>query len=153
MLALLVVFAVLGTTSPTTGGYEVDRSQLMLGGVRLGDTPAHAREVLGPPKARIEHEGVSDIVLEYQDMRIDFGGSEQHGTAESITSRNPKFCTPAGVCPGMAEGALTSAYGPGARAHRATHDLIGYSSEGDVCGLSAKVSGGRIIELVAYCQP
>ena len=153
MLGLMVILAATSASSPTARTHEIDPAQLKLGGVRLGASPAEARKALGRSPLRTERVVIPDFAYVYQGMRIEFSGTERAGSAASISSRNRELCTPAGVCPGMPEKALHDAYGTGARVHRASHDIVGYSTPGDACGLFAEVSDGKITELSAYCQP
>lgn len=101
LVALSLALASSAGAAPVQTPRPIARSELSLGGVALGDSPSRAREVLGAPAKRREHEGVSDIVFEYPGTQIDFSGTDTAGSAESITSSNPGYCTPAGVCPGM----------------------------------------------------
>ncbi len=130
------------------GGSTVPGTELSLGGVVLGDTPAHVQAVLGKPARSSPEEGAYDLRFQYPGLEIVFGGG-----AQTIISTDPAYCTPAGACPGMSLKHLENLYGLGVHQRRSIGDSVLYSSPSEECFIQALVTENVVKTLVVLCQP
>jgi len=84
------------------------QAPLTLGGITIGQNEASVVAVLGNPEKRTEvPDSFLPTTLFYPGIVVSL---DEQGVG-GVLSTSQRFCTAAGVCPGMTDGQVTAAYG------------------------------------------
>ncbi|MBD2576751.1 hypothetical protein H6G50_03545 [Oscillatoria sp. FACHB-1406] len=130
---------------------EIGIEELSLGGIRLGDNEATIRRKLGAPD-RISEDPYDGPRFEYSGLEFNMGKVG----AFNIKSTSDRYCTPAGVCPGMALSEVRQIYGASEIFDRGEEGrfIEYYGPRGETCWLKIALGAADRVESVAVaCQP
>ena len=145
---LLVSLACTCTSAGAEGGM-VPRSEIAIGGVTVGETPAQVRKKLGQPLRELEDADYLDLHYDYPSVRVSFSD----GVVAGLRSRSPKGCTPKMLCLGDSVERMRSLYGPPLVADRETGRYYEYYGAEDVyCWL--QITADVVVkDITVQCQP
>ena len=130
--------------------------ELKVGGVALGDTERSVVARLGKPTRRIDTgEGIQ---LDYGGLTVWVGYLEnaKPGVPRRVyelLSISKRYCTPSGVCPGVAFDKVRAKHGAPLVADRKDGQFMEYPSYQSQCWLQISVKAGIIQSVRAECQP
>lgn len=140
---------ILACAAVPVSGQSILVSDLVIGGISIGQ---HEREVklrLGAPQSRTDSgEG---FTLAYAGLKVEVGVRD-YGVLE-VVSTNAKYCTPSKLCPGMSEAHVRRLYGEPVMAERETGSFLEYYPAGSTCWLQVSAPMGIVKTLRIACQP
>ena len=102
-LALVAVSPFLGASAQAYETYCLPQSQLILGGIALGDTSVAVRRLLGRPLQERQDSSEDDggvypvVHLRYKDLLVELGREQ----VEFLTTASPNVSLPSGIRVGM----------------------------------------------------
>lgn len=142
-VAFLFVWAALVPLSGTT-------HELVIGGIRLGQSEASVIGTLGKPASRSVSETTDylPVTLTYPDFTIEL---DEQGVG-SLLSSSSRYCTPAGACPGMRFSDVQRIYGPAMRVEQVDGAPKGFVFD-DGCWLGFAVKSGDVETVEVACVP
>lgn len=124
-------------------------AELSLAGIVLGQSETSVVRALGEPKSRTY--GDSD----YLPVRLTYSGItvllDEQGVG-GLISTDKRFCTPAGVCPGISLAMAKQIYGPAWVTEMVEGSPVGYV-HGDGCWLEFSVESGMVQTIELACSP
>jgi hypothetical protein len=130
-------------------GQSISTSELVIGGVSIGQHERKVKRRLGEPRFRTDSgEG---FTLAYAGLKVEVGVGD-HGVYE-VVSTNSKYCTPSKLCPGMSESHARRLYGEPVMAERETGSFLEYYPPGSTCWLQISAPKGIVKALRIACQP
>jgi len=125
-------------------------NELSLGGIALGDTEATVLHRLGQPRRVTDTGDFLNIRMDYPGLTVWLGDERRVG---AVLSTSRQYCTPAGICPGMAFVTAEAKYGPPLVSDREDGTFMEYPSSQSSCGLQIAVSKRIVKSVSAECQP
>jgi len=130
-------------------GRSISESELVIGGISIGEHERNVKQRLGAPRSRTDSgEGFR---LAYAGLKVEVGAGD-YGVYE-IVSTNAKYCTPSKLCPGMSEAHARRLYGEPVMAERETGSFLEYYPSGSTCWLQISAPKGIVKTLRVACQP
>lgn len=143
MKVFLLLLAFAGTTP------ILNDQELSLGGIVLGQSEASVIRALGRPKGRTENGS------DYLPLELSYPGLavllDEQGVGGLISS-SKRFCTPAGICPGMSYAEAQQIYGLALVTKTTDRVSTGYLY-GDGCWLKLAVKLGKVETMEVACAP
>jgi hypothetical protein len=128
---------------------HISSSELLLGGISIGQSENSVIKHLGKPIARSNTgEGYK---LSYKGIDV-YVGAGQYGVFD-LTSTSRAYCTPSHICPGMPVSSLDSMFGPAVVAERENGKFLEYTPLESTCWLQIRENKGIIESLRIACQP
>lgn len=144
--ALVLVLACAATPS---FAQSIFASELVVGGVAIGQRECEVKQLLGTPRSRTDSgEG---FTLAYAGLKVEIGAG-RYGVYE-VVSTNEKYCTPSKLCPGMSVAEARRLYGEPVATKREEGGFLEYYPEGGTCWLQLSASTGIVKSLRVACQP
>jgi hypothetical protein len=148
-LRFIVVFAL----SAAASGYEysiVSARELSLGGIAVGDSEDAVLARFGQPRRRTDAAGYLNVQIDYPGLTIWVG--EGRHVAE-VLSTSGQYCTPAGLCPGMAFEEVHARYGTPLVSHLEEGSFLEYPTFESACWLQIAVRDAMVRSVRAVCRP
>lgn len=126
------------------------KHELAIGGVTLGQSEDSVVRSLGKPTSRRTAQATDylPITLAYPGFTVEL---DEQGVGRVLSS-NGRFCTPAGVCPGMRFAEAQRIYGPAMAVEQVDAAPKGYVF-GDGCWLAFVVRSDEIETIEVACTP
>jgi len=124
-------------------------AELSLGDIVLGQSEASVVRALGQPKSRTDRDS------DYLPVRLTYPGItvllDEQGVG-GLISTDKRFCTPAGVCPGIPLATAKQIYGPAWVTEIVEGSPVGYVY-GDGCWLEFSLESGNVQTIELACSP
>jgi hypothetical protein len=143
-LALIVA-----CTAVPAFGRSISSSELVIGGITIGQNERTVIHRLGAPMSRADSDEGS--TLTYAGLQVEVGAGDFG--VYGVVSTNAKYCTPSKLCPGMSEAQLQRLYGKPVIAERETGRFLEYQPTGSNCWLQVSAPKGIVKSLRVACQP
>ncbi len=144
-----VLAFVAACTAVPAFGQSISASELVIGGIAIGQHERTVMQRLGAPLSRTESgEGST---LTYAGLHVEVGAGD-FGVYE-LVSTNARYCTPSKLCPGMSEAQVQSLYGKPVMVERETGRFLEYQPTGSNCWLQVSAPNGIVKSLRVACQP
>ena len=140
---------VVACTAVPVFGQSISASELVLGGIAMGQHERTVMQRLGAPLSRTDSD--EGFTLAYAGLHVDVGAGD-FGVHE-VVSTNAKYCTPSMLCPGMSEAQVQHLYGKPVLVQRATGRFLEYQPPGSTCWLQISAPKGIVKSLRVACQP
>ena len=130
-------------------GQRISASELVIGGIEIGQHERTVMQRLGAPLSRTSSD--EGFTLTYAGLHVEVGAGD-FGVYD-VVSTDAKYCTPSKLCPGMSEAQVRHLYGKPMLARRETGRFLEYQPTGSTCWLQVSAPKGIVKSLRVACQP
>ena len=130
-------------------GRSISASELVIGGIAIGQHERTVIQRLGAPLSRTDSDEGS--TLTYAGLQVEVGAGDFG--VYGVLSTNAKYCTPSKLCPGMSEAQVQRLYGKPVMAERETGRFLEYQPTGSTCWLQVSAPKGIVKSLRVACLP
>jgi len=128
---------------------NIPASEVSIGGVAVGDSPAQVIKKLGEPSSKVRASDYLDLHYNYQNMTVSFS----EGVVAGLFTDSASVCTPKSLCPGDSIDRMRSLYGEPLISDRETGRFYEYYGHELYCWFKIPVNDKKVDSIMVACQP
>ena len=138
-----------GCTAVPAFSQSISASELVIGGIAIGQHERAVIQHLGMPLSRTGSDEGS--ALTYAGLQVEVSTGD-FGVYD-VVSTDARYCTPSKLCPGMSEAEVQHLYGRPVMAEREAGRFLEYQPTGSACWLQISAPKGIVKSIRVACQP